>query len=236
MCLTQWPLRVCASISGFEEGKKKPHTNHYVSLYLYYIIKFNVVPETNHTGWTDIPARPQHTVPAKREKRQRKAQRVLKLRKGHRTWWSGEEKVQKDEHVDNEKTGGDDWVGHVKRKETGKLLTEWRMKTERHECRKMTRRQTQKGTSRKSRYFHWHFLLIYIFFTLDEWRMRSRRRGQHEREWGILLPWEWGVIAKLIFFFLLFIPKIKKAQTHFELNYKMELEQSVTRTWSKHTK
>lgn len=121
-------------------GKEKSHTpNHYVSLYLYYIIKFNVVPETNHTGWTDITARPQHTVPAKREKRQRKAQRVLKLRKGHRTWWSGEEKVQTDEYMSKEKTGGNDWVGYVKHKETGKLLTERWMKTERHGCREMTR-------------------------------------------------------------------------------------------------
>lgn len=98
---------VCAWQSDSEEEKKRADTNHNVSLYLYYIIKFNVVPETNHTGWTDDTARPQHTVPAKREKRQRKAQRVSKLRKETQNMkivliWGG---VHTDKHMSKEKTG-----------------------------------------------------------------------------------------------------------------------------------
>lgn len=57
------------------------HINHSVSLYLYYIIKFNVVPETNHTGWTDNAARPQHTVPAKREKETEKGTKSFETEK-----------------------------------------------------------------------------------------------------------------------------------------------------------
>lgn len=53
--------------------KKRPQTQQYVSLYLYYIIiiKFNVVPETNHTGQTDAAVRLQTHGPSKERKRQK---------------------------------------------------------------------------------------------------------------------------------------------------------------------
>ena len=55
--------------SEYRCGKRQNAEDESVSLYLYYIviIKFNVVPETNHTRGTTSP-HPQHTVPARREK------------------------------------------------------------------------------------------------------------------------------------------------------------------------
>lgn len=174
--------------------KKRPQTQQYVSLYLYYIIKFNVVPETNHTGQTDAAVRLQTHGPSKERKRQRKAQRVLKLRKGHRTWW---------------RWWSDEYMSKGKQSETGWAMTWVNELSDR--CRQRWWDDTERHKEKK------YFIDICCYNFNDAGRGRGGGGGDRLKRARDPATCTTSPISSS---FLLFIPKRKKAQTS-ELNHKM---------------
>lgn len=175
--------------------KKRPQTQQYVSLYLYYIIKFNVVPETNHTGQTDAAVRLQTHGPSKERKRQRKAQRVLKLRKGHRTWW---------------RWWSDEYMSKGKQSETGWAMTWVNELSDR--CRQRWWDDTERHKEKK------YFIDICCYNFNDAGRGRGGGGGGTDWKGRGIPPPAQRVLYRHHSFFL--SPNVKKAQTS-ELNHKM---------------
>lgn len=173
--------------------KKRPQTQQYVSLYLYYIIKFNVVPETNHTGQTDAAVRLQTHGPSKERKRQRKAQRVLKLRKGHRTrWW----RWRSDEYMSKGKQSETGWAMTWVNELSDRCRQRWGDDTERHKEKK-------------------YFIDICCYNFNDAGRGRGGGGDRLKRARDPATCTTSPISSSF-----LFIPKRKKAQTS-ELNHKM---------------